>query len=233
MKRSLTFILFTLLLVGTLLVGCADSEAPAAPAAEVAQEEPVVPVAEGMRRFVVVPEETTASYIVDEEFFKDALGKFDIPEGRVDTIGTTKEVEGELQLDISDPTAIGPSRFAVNLESLTTDQALRDRWIRNNALESSTYPTAEFVVNAIEDGPANYTLGEEATFKLVGDMTIRDITRPATFDVVATLEDDTARGVASAIMLMSDFGVEPPNFANTLTVADEFEVQIDFVAREP
>jgi hypothetical protein len=30
---------------------------------------------------------------------------------------------------------------------------------------------------------------------------------------------------------MSEFGIEPPNFANTLTVADEFGVEVQFVAK--
>ena len=69
------------------------------------------------------------------------------------------------------------------------------------------------------------------SFKLVGDLTVRDVTQPATFDVTAQLAGDTLTGVATARTLMSRFGIEPPNFANTLTVADEFGIEVQFIAR--
>ena len=53
----------------------------------------------------------------------------------------------------------------------------------------------------------------------------------AVFDVTAILNGDTVTGVATADLRMTDFGIEPPNFANTLTVADEFQVQ-EFTAGE-
>ena len=70
------------------------------------------------------------------------------------------------------------------------------------------------------------------SFKLIGDLTIREVTQPVTFDVTATLVGDTLTGVATADARMSDFGIDPPNFANTLTVADEFRMEVAFTARE-
>ena len=74
--------------------------------------------------------------------------------------------------------------------------------------------------------------GDEVQFKMSGDLTIREITQAVTFDVTATLSGDTITGVATVPLLMSDFGIEPPSFANTLTVKDAFTVQVDFVARD-
>ena len=73
--------------------------------------------------------------------------------------------------------------------------------------------------------------GDEVSFKLVGDLTIREVTQPATFDVTATLVGDTLTGVAKASAKMSDFGIDPPNFANTLTVADGFGMEVAFTAK--
>jgi hypothetical protein len=53
-----------------------------------------------------------------------------------------------------------------------------------------------------------------------------------TFDVKAKLAGDTLSGTAATQLKMSDFGIEPPNFANTLTVADDFGIEVQFVARE-
>ncbi len=70
------------------------------------------------------------------------------------------------------------------------------------------------------------------TFQLVGDLTVRDVTVPLTFDVTATLDGDTITGVAIADTLLSDFGINPPNFANTLTVQDAFQIRMELTAVE-
>ena len=63
-------------------------------------------------------------------------------------------------------------------------------------------------------------------------MTIRDLTTPATFAVTATYQGNTITGVAVAALKMTDFGITPPDFANTLTVKDDFEAKLEFTARE-
>ncbi len=70
------------------------------------------------------------------------------------------------------------------------------------------------------------------TFKWVGDLTIRKITQPATFDVTATLNGDTLSGTATAVVFAKDFGFDAPNVANILKVEDGFTIVIDFVAKE-
>jgi polyisoprenoid-binding protein YceI len=186
-----------------------------------------------LRTFLIVPEESRASYLVDEEFFDGALAKLGIEAGDVDVVGSTQSIEGQLQLNFTDlSTPLGTNRFTVNLSTLSTDQSRRDNWIRENGPQFNQYPLAEFVATGVADTPETYTEGEEVQFKMLGDLTIREVTQPVTFDVAATLEGDTATGVATADLRMTDFGIEPPNFANTLTVADEFQVRVEFTARE-
>ena len=186
-----------------------------------------------LRTFMIVPEESRASYLVDEEFFEGALSKLGIGAGEVDVVGSTRNIEGQLQLNLADLSApLGTNRFAVNLTTLSTDQSRRDNWIQQNGPQFSQYPLAEFVATGVEETPASYTEGETVQFKMLGDLTIREVTQSVTFDVTATLDGDTATGIARADLRMTDFGIEPPNFANTLTVADEFSVEVKFTARE-
>ena len=187
----------------------------------------------GLSTFVIVPEESRASYIVSEEFFEGALAKLGIEAGNVEVVGSTQNIEGQLQLDLADLSApLGTNRFAVNLSTLSTDQSRRDNWIRENGPEFNQYPLAEFEATSVVDTPPSYTQGEEVQFKMLGDLTIREVTQPVTFDVTATFDGDIATGVATADLKMTDFGIEPPNFANTLTVADEFSVEVEFTARQ-
>lgn len=227
------------LLFAVVVAACAGAPAPTpvppptstpAPASQPATGGEEVSV---VRTFVIVPAESKASYIVDEEFFKGALAKLGIKAGRGDTIGSTNNIEGQLQLNLNDLSApLGSNEFTVNLTGLKTDQPQRDGWIQNKGPQFSKFPTAKFVATGIEGAPDSYTEGEEVQFKLMGDLTIREVTQPVTFDVTATLEGDTLSGVATASLRMSDFGIEPPNFANTLTVQDDFQVEVEITARE-
>jgi polyisoprenoid-binding protein YceI len=230
--------LVLLLAVALLVAACGAVATPApepAPAAPTTAAPPPAasPAPEGFRTFVIVPAESKASYAVDEEFFADALSKYDIAAGKGKTIGSTQEIAGQLQLNLTDLAApLGDSRFTVQLNTLSSDQILRDGWLRNNGPRFNDFPTAEFVATGVEGAPASYTEGEEVQFQLPGNLTVRNITQPVTFDVTATLQGDTITGTAVARSLLSDFGIEPPNFANTLVVGDEFTIEVEIVARE-
>ncbi|RIK44906.1 MAG: hypothetical protein DCC55_00810 [Chloroflexi bacterium] len=237
MQYTLPKILFLMWMV-VALAACGGSTSPAASTAT-ATPAPTPTSAGtgaavgGLRTFVIVPAESKASYLADEEFFADALAKYGIGAGEADVVGSTQEIEGQLQLNLDDlSAALGENRFTVQMNTLATDRSLRDNWIRENGPRFNDYPEAIFVATAIEGAPATYNDGEEVTFRLIGDMTIREITQPVTFTVTARLTGDTLTGVATTRLLMSDFGVDPPNFVNTLTVKDEFGIAVEFTARE-
>ena len=88
------------------------------------------------------------------------------------------------------------------------------------------------MATSISGLPDSYTPGSELSFELNGDLTVRDVTKPVTFAVTAVLNGDTLTGKATLPTRMTDYGIEPPNFANTLTVADEFVIEVDITAKE-
>ncbi len=209
----------------------------AAPTEEAMEEE--APVAQavssgeeltGTRTFTVVPEASQAAYVVDEEFLAQALDKLGIAAGATVVVGSTNDVAGSLSINLDDK-SIGENQFTVNMTTLSTDQNRRDNWIRENGPSFNSFPEASFVATSVENAPESYVEGQEATFQLVGDLTVRNVTVPATFDVTATINGDTLTGVAEASLRMSDFGIDPPNFAQTLTVADPFKVRMELTAQ--
>ena len=186
----------------------------------------------GRQTFVIVPEQSKASYLASEEFFAGALKKLGIAAGRNKVVGTTQAIEGQFQFNPDKPTdASGKNTFAVRMNTFTTDQPMRDKWIRENGPRFNDFPLATFTTTAIESGPSAYRAGEEFTFKLAGDVTIREVTKPVTFNVKVRLAGDTLAGAATTRLLMSDFGIEQLSFANTLTVADAFGIDVQFTAR--
>jgi polyisoprenoid-binding protein YceI len=124
------------------------------------------------------------------------------------------------------------TRMRVDLRTLQSDSPRRDNAIRGRWLESDTYPYADFVSTDALDVPTDYTEGNEVTFTLVGDMTIRDVTKSVTWTVVGVLQDGVVTGVATTSIVMSDFGVSPPNIANMIKVEDQADLRVNFVAVE-
>ena len=69
---------------------------------------------EGWRTFRIIPGESKAVYIVDEELFAGATSKYGLAVGNTEVVGETQDLEGLFQIDLSRP-AIGSNRFAVYL----------------------------------------------------------------------------------------------------------------------
>lgn len=173
--------------------------------------------------FTVDPTASQVSYSVEEEFFNREV-QF------VTAIGTTSEIDGSLSVDLSgaEPIVAG-GEINVDISTLQSDSNRRDNAIRNDWLESATYPVATFVPTSIANYSGDYTAGE-VTFDLVGNLTVREITNEVTFNVTATLDGETLRGSASTLVMMVDYGFDPPDILNILTVTDGVTVTIDLVA---
>lgn len=178
----------------------------------------------GIVAYQIIPEESKASYEVGETFINQN-NRFNL------AIGITQEVSGTVTVDWVAPQNSTVSTITIDISTLTSDSGMRDNRIRGQWLESSKYPIATFEPTSIEGLPTTYTEGEEITFRVTGNLTVREITNPVTFDVTAIIEGDTLRGSASGVILLSDYGISI-TIAGTLSVEDEMLLRFDFVARE-
>jgi len=244
-SKNYIYSLLTITILAISIVACGGSETtpPTIPAQEEVLEEEPQPevsneeadekVADGMRTFVILPDESSASYLVDEEFFEDALGKLGINAGNNDVVGSTQAIAGQFQVNPNDITnAIGENSFTVDMRTLKTDQEQRDNYILDRGPAFNSFPEATFSATELSGLTGNYVEGEEVQFQLSGILTVHKVPVPVTFEVTATLEGDTLTGVAETRLLMSSFDIEPPDFARTLTVADEFGILVEFTAKE-
>jgi polyisoprenoid-binding protein YceI len=203
----------------------------APPAASGAQATPDVteasgatdaPLPDGVRRFVVSSGESSAKYVVEETL-----------SGLPSTaVGTTTDVTGEIYLT-SDGLYDGiESKFMVDLSTLKTDESRRDNYVRSNVLQTNRFQFAEFVIDSVDAFPTDYVEGEEASLSLSGTMTIRGVSQPMTFTVLARQAGDTLTATADAQFNMSDFGIDPPQVA-IAKAKDGVTLQVVLIAREP
>jgi polyisoprenoid-binding protein YceI len=144
-------------------------------------------------------------------------------------VGKTNAVEGEFQFSADGKPNGQVTKITVDLRTLTSNDNRRDNRIRGRWLESDKYPFAEFTSTEAQNLPESYTEGQDVSFKLVGNMTIREVTKPVTFDVTGRLQGDTVTGTA---ILMKDFGFDPPSIAGMLTVRDGVKITVNFTAKD-
>ncbi len=223
-----------LFLVILLLVGCGGAVQPEAetqPAAEPAVRE--YPAEATV--FTVYRPDSGVRYRITETFLEGVSREVPNREpGRVEAVGNSPSLIGELALDLStNPPKLLGGYFEADLTLLRTNQEKRDERLRGRWLQTYTYPTAHFVLEEQDILAQPYTAGDEATFSMIGQLTVRDVTIPILFLAKATLNEDMTEivGVADAQLLISDLGIEPPSLAKIVEVDDPFEIGAIIVAR--
>jgi polyisoprenoid-binding protein YceI len=121
------------------------------------------------------------------------------------------------------------------VDTFTSNQPKRDDYVReirdDGGPSFDAYPVATFKATAIDGQTRDAPSGRELNLRLVGDLTLREITRPVTFDAKALLTGATLTGVASTRVLLSDFKIGPIEFIEILRVGDEVTLEVQFTAR--
>jgi polyisoprenoid-binding protein YceI len=177
----------------------------------------------GIVVYKIIPDESQVSYEVGETFLND--NRFNL------AIGVTKQIEGEITANKTDPTksSIGP--ITVDISQFTSDSNRRDSAIRGRWLESEKFPKAVGKPTKIDTLPSSYKEGQDYTFKVTGDLKVRDVSKPVTFDVTARLNGDVLSGSAETTILLSDFGVGPISIGGMLNTEDKAKLILKFAAK--
>jgi polyisoprenoid-binding protein YceI len=199
---------------------------PAEPTAAIEATAPPAQSAppDGVTVYKIVPGESIVTYEVGETFFNDN-NRFNL------AVGKTSQVNGEVSVDAANPqnSTVGP--LEIDISQFQSDSSRRDGAIRSRFLESSTYPLATFTPTSIESIPSSYTAGQELNFQITGDLKVKEVTKPVTFDITAKVDGGVLSGVATTTILMSDFGVGPITIAGILGTEDQAKLTLAFVAR--
>ena len=196
------------------LVGSNGYAAPAAAAAS-----PAVDAA----RFAIVPTASTVTYRVGETFFTG---------NQVGTaVGTTHAIQGDIFVDRAHPASSRIGTITIDISTFQSDRARRDRAIREEWLESSRFPTATFTPTAIQGLPLTYTEGQAIPVHIAGNLRVRDVTKPVTFTGMVRLAGDTLTGSFQTMVLMTDFGFEPPSIVGMLKAENQVRLDLQLTAQ--
>jgi polyisoprenoid-binding protein YceI len=179
--------------------------------------------AAGAVQYNLVAEKTTASYKVREQ-----LARLNAPS---DAVGKTTKVTGSIRLNADGSIDTKNSLFTVDLASLQTDSSMRDGYVRGNILQTDQYPTATFVPTQISGLPSPLPQSGQVSFKVTGDMTLHNTTKPVTWDVTGQAQADQATGVATTTFKFEDFGLNQPQVPIVLSVVDSITLEVDLTVQ--
>lgn len=254
MKKKLFAVLLLFMALLTV-TACGLLEEPAAPSAtleavpleidqaeEAATAVPATEVAEEEMEATAVPEatepetaESAGGLVVYEISSSDSEVRFELDEDlrgvRTTVVGSTDQVAGQIALDLSDLSTAQVGEIQINARTLATDNNFRNRAIQNEILDTGAYELISFVPTAVNGLPASASVGEEISFTIDGELTIRDITESVSFTVTATAVSETQiSGTATATVLRDTYGLNIPEVPNVANVENEVDLIITFVA---
>jgi polyisoprenoid-binding protein YceI len=175
----------------------------------------------GTKIYTITPEGSSVRFELDE----------DLRGSRITVVGETDQVAGELSVDLANlgDTQIGVMQ--INARGLATDNNFRNRAIQNEILNTGNFEFITFEPTAVNGLPDNAAVGDTVEFSIDGNLTITDITAPATFNVTAmVVSEDQITGTATAVVNRADFGLNIPSVPNVANVEEEVELYIDFTA---
>ena len=175
----------------------------------------------GVVNFHIDPAQSEVRFMIDEML-----------RGEPDTVvGITDQVAGEITINPSDFGSTQLGTIQVNARTFATDSELRDRAIRNRILATNQFEFITFVPTKILNFPPNVNLGESFTLQIVGQLSIRNITREETFEVMITpISESTMEGFATTVILRSNYGLSIPSVPQVADVGEEILLEIAFVA---
>lgn len=172
--------------------------------------------------WTIDPERSEVIYRVDETFLQQVT--------RATAVGVTRAVEGQIRIDPARLQQMEVSPVRVDISQFKSDQPRRDERIRRQWLESAKYPIAQFVVASVEGLPEQYEAGQAVPVKVHGELTVRETTRPVTWEGVLTLEDGLLKGELETEILMTDFDFDPPSILGVLRADNEVHLTFNFTA---
>lgn len=123
-------------------------------------------------------------------------------------VGRTNAVTGTMAID---GTVVQSASFEVDMTTITSDSDRRDSQFQGRIMTTDEFPTATFVLTEPIDVGAIPAEGEPVTVTATGDLTLRGVTNPVTFEMTAQIEGGRIGVLGSIPILFSDYQIPDPS----------------------
>ena len=130
----------------------------------------------------------------------------------------TTALSGEIRFDGR------PSSVEIDLHQLSSNQRLRDGYVRRAMFPDHTKAT--FTLEDVASLPAGFAEGEESKSRIDGLLNIRGVDFPLKFNITAVDKGDVITIVGRTRFTWDELGISPPTAGLVLTLSDEVDVRI-------
>ena len=187
-----------------------STEAPVSPELVAATSEQPAPLRDGIEGAWVLSGDGTSyvGYRVEEEL--SSIGAKSAV-GRTPLVEATLTVEGD---------RVTSAVIDADLTGLASDDSRRDGAIRLQALETSKFPNAGFILTSPITLPDGAAAGGPIEVTGVGDLTLHGVTRSVEVRLEAQLVDGRIVVVGSVPLLFGDYGIDAPTSFAVLSIDD-------------
>ena len=170
-------------------------------------------------RFLVAGDANEARYRVREQLVGVSFPN--------DAVGVTKAIEGGIAIDQAGRIVSSGSKITVNLVSMASDRDMRDGYVRRNTLVTETYPAVVLVPTELRGLPWPLPASGTVNFQLLGNLTVKDVTRSTTWEVTLTIAGNALTGTATTSFTFEEFGLTKPRVARVMSVEDTIKLEYD------
>jgi len=180
--------------------------------------------ANGSLQFTIVADKSTVNYRVREQ-----LARLNFPS---DAVGKTNAITGSITILPDGSIDPSSSKFVVDVSSLASDSGMRDNYLRRGTLQSSQFPQVTFVPTQVTGLASPLPQSGNFSFQLAGNLTVRDVTKPVTWDITGQIQNEEITAHATTTFTFEDFNLSQPRVPVVLSVEDKITLEADLVLQQ-
>jgi len=138
-----------------------------------------------------------------------------------DAVGRTSSITGSATIASSGGTlSVTAAEFSVDMTTLASDRQMRDNRLRNDGIQTDSFPTSTFKLGAPVEIAAAALTGGQVDVTLHGDLTLHGVTKTVDIPAKAQLNGSLIQVLGTLTFPFSDYNINAPNIGGFVSVQD-------------
>jgi polyisoprenoid-binding protein YceI len=137
---------------------------------------------------------------------------------KLEATGRTTRVDGAFLVEGG---LLVEAAFEVDMATFASDRSQRDQQFRTRIMDATSYPTARFSLADPVALPASTDPATMRPFPIVGELTLRGVTRPVTIETYAAVDGGRLRLTGATEIVFADWGIPNPSLPVALIFTDD------------
>jgi polyisoprenoid-binding protein YceI len=158
---------------------------------------------------------------------REKLGALPAPD---DAVGRTTGVSGSVALSRSGSAVVARgANLSANVNTLASDKARRDKFIRTHGLQTDQFPLATFVATNGIAIPTSALKGQAVHVTCAGNLTIHGVTKAVSIPLQVQLSGSQIQVVGALTFPFSEFDMTPPSIGAFVSVEPNATLEFSLV----